>query len=79
MGDRTIDTGTARADPAKRPATIDIKPEEGPSKGKTILAVFERDGDRLKICYDMSGAARPKGFTTRSGTEELLIVYTRAK
>src|SRR5258706_15977842 len=59
-----IDKGTLKLDAAAKPKTCDIKGTDGPNKGRTILAIYERDGDTLKICYDLSGKSHPKEFKT---------------
>ncbi len=48
---------------------------EGPNKGKTIKAIYKRDGDSLTICYDLTGQNFPPGFAT-AGTKLFLVKYT---
>ena len=50
------DAGTLKIDPAKKPKAMTIMGTEGPNKGKTIPAIYEIDGDTLKICYALGGA-----------------------
>src|SRR5262245_37129562 len=52
---KALDQGSVRLDPAAKPKQMDITGTDGPNKGKTILAIYERDGDTLRICYDLSG------------------------
>ena len=40
---------------------------EGPNVGKTILAIYERNGDALRVCYDLTGQSRPTEFKTSRG------------
>src|SRR5205085_8919728 len=47
------DKGTFKIDPKARPMSMDIKGEEGPNKGKTMLCIYEFSGDTLRICYDL--------------------------
>jgi uncharacterized protein (TIGR03067 family) len=54
-----IDKGTVKVDRSAKPMTMDIKGEDGPNTGKTILAIFELEGDILKVCYDVGGQKRP--------------------
>ena len=58
---------------------MDITGTEGPNKGKTFLAVYELDGDTLRICYDLSGKSRPTEFKTTEGTQLFLVSYKREK
>jgi uncharacterized protein (TIGR03067 family) len=73
------DKGTVKLDPSKKPKEIDIVGTEGPNKGKTILAIYELDKDTLKVCYDLSGKARPTEFKTKADTMQFLVTYAREK
>jgi uncharacterized protein (TIGR03067 family) len=73
------DKGTIKLDSTAKPKAMDITGTEGPNKGKTILAIYERKGDTLRICYDLSGKSRPKEFKTREGTQLFLVTYKREK
>jgi uncharacterized protein (TIGR03067 family) len=73
------DKGTYTADATKKPKEIDIKGTDGPNKGKTFPAIYELDGDTLKVCYDLSGKTRPKEFKTTAGTQQFLATYKRKK
>lgn len=75
----SLDKGTYTADAAKKPKEMDIKGTDGPNKGKTFLCIYELTGDSLKVCYDLSGAARPKEFKTTPGTKLFLATYKRKK
>jgi uncharacterized protein (TIGR03067 family) len=76
---KETDRGTLKPDPSQKPKALDIIGTEGPNKGKTILAIYERDGDTLRICYDLSGKARPTEFKTKEGTQLFLVTYKREK
>jgi uncharacterized protein (TIGR03067 family) len=73
------DHGTCKLDAIAKPKALDVTGTEGPNKGKTILAIYERDGDKLTVCYDLSGKARPKEFATKQGTQLFLVTYMRQK
>jgi uncharacterized protein (TIGR03067 family) len=73
------DKGTLKVDPTAKPRSIDITGTEGPNKGKTILAIYELTGDTLRICYDLSGKARPAEFQTKPDTKLFLVTYQREK
>jgi uncharacterized protein (TIGR03067 family) len=74
-----VDKGTVKLNPSAKPKALDITGTDGPNKGKTILAIYERDGDTLRICYDLSGKNRPTEFKTREGTQLFLVTYKRKK
>jgi uncharacterized protein (TIGR03067 family) len=77
-----LDQGTYKLIPTKEPKALkamDVTGVEGPNKGRTLLAIYELAGDTMRICYDLDGKLRPDAFTTRAGTQQLLIIYKRAK
>ncbi len=73
------DRGTVKVDPSKKPKEMDIIGTEGPNKGKTILAIYEMTDDTLRICYDLSGKARPSEYKTAKDTKLFLVTYKREK
>jgi uncharacterized protein (TIGR03067 family) len=74
-----VDKGTAQLDPSAKPKALDITGTDGPNKGKKIPAIYERDGDTLRVCYDLSGKSRPTEFKTETGTQLFLVTYKREK
>ena len=73
------DRGTCKLNPSAKPKALDITGTEGPNKGKTILAIYERNGDTLRICYDLGGKNRPAEFKTTEGTLLFLVEYKLQK
>ncbi|MHC5537994.1 TIGR03067 domain-containing protein [Singulisphaera rosea] len=76
VGDKP-DHGIVKLDPSKTPKQMDITGTEGPNKGRTMLCIYEKDGDTLKVCYDLSGKGRPKAFKTTAGDQLFLVEYER--
>jgi uncharacterized protein (TIGR03067 family) len=74
-----VDKGTVKLNPSAKPKTLDITGTDGPNQGRTILAIYERDGDTLRICYDLSGKSRPTEFKTKEATQLFLVTYKREK
>jgi uncharacterized protein (TIGR03067 family) len=74
-----LDRGTCKLDKSVKPKALDITGTDGPNKGKTILAIYEQDGDTLRVCYDLSGKGRPAEFRTKEGTQLFLVTYKREK
>jgi uncharacterized protein (TIGR03067 family) len=69
-----------KIDPAKRPRAIDFTHTDGPKKDKVDHAIYQLDGDNLKICVnEESGGARPTAFASSAGSSHSLIVLKRAK
>jgi uncharacterized protein (TIGR03067 family) len=73
------DRGTVKLDVSAKPKAMDITGTEGPNKGKLIPAIYETNGDTLRVCYDLSGKSRPKAFKTETGTQLFLVIYQREK
>ena len=76
---KAVDQGTVKLDRSAKPKALDITGTEGPNKDKKILAIYERNGDTLRICYDLSGKSRPTEFKTEAGTQLFLVTYKREK
>lgn len=73
------DKGTYEIDATATPKGMVIKGTDGPNKGKTIPAIYELKGETLRICYDLSGAQRPKEFKSEKETMLCLVTYQRKK
>ena len=74
-----VDRGTVKLNPSAKPKALDVTGTDGPNKGKTFPAIYERNGDTLRVCYDLSGKSRPAEFKTAKQTQEYLVTYKRAK
>jgi uncharacterized protein (TIGR03067 family) len=70
--------GTVKLDPGKRPKAIDLVCSGGRLKGQTAPAIYELDGDGLKLCLGEPGGKRPAGFKTAK-TGHHLVLYQREK
>ena len=79
VGDTIIDGGTLMIDPTKKPKTIDAMATTGSAKGRTLLGIYEFDGDDYKICFGDTGNPRPTEFAAGAGSGNILIVYKREK
>jgi uncharacterized protein (TIGR03067 family) len=73
------DRGTYTIDSATKPKSITVVGTQGPNQGKTYPAIYELDGDTLRVCYDLSGAKRPAEFKSVTGTMLYLVTYQRRK
>jgi uncharacterized protein (TIGR03067 family) len=76
---KAVDRGTLKLNPSANPKAMDITGTDGPNKGKTFPAIYEQNGDTLRICYDLSGKNRPTEFKTEAGTQLFLVTYKREK
>jgi uncharacterized protein (TIGR03067 family) len=79
--DRTnhiVDSGEYLVDDAASPQTMDIVGREGPNAGRTMLAIYQLEADRLTVCYDLDGHERPVDMQPREDQLLLSITYERA-
>ncbi|MDB6089552.1 MAG: hypothetical protein JWN85_2336 [Gammaproteobacteria bacterium] len=73
-----VDVGEYLVDEATFPQAMDIVGREGPNAGRTMLAIYRLDADRLTVCYDLDGKERPTDMQAREDQLLLSITYTRA-
>jgi uncharacterized protein (TIGR03067 family) len=59
--------GTFKLDPTRQPKAVDWTDTFGEDEGKTFLAIYSLEGDRLIFCAADAGQERPTEFTTRPG------------
>ena len=72
------DDGVFTIDAAKSPKQMDISPETGEGSGMKIPAIYEWDGEALRICYATEpGSDRPKSFSTAPYSGQVSVVYKR--
>ena len=79
LGDRKV---KFKLDPGKSPRAIDLIPQDGPDKGKTIYGIYALNKGQLKICAPNFGGdlnKRPTDFKTTSGDGLGLLTLERAK
>jgi uncharacterized protein (TIGR03067 family) len=73
-----VDSGEYLVDDAASPQTMDIVGREGPNAGRTMLAIYQLEEDRLTVCYDLDGQERPIDMQPRADQLLLSITYARA-
>ena len=44
-----------------------------------MVGIYQQEGNRLKVCLDLSGKDRPREFKTKSGSNAILLVFKREK
>jgi uncharacterized protein (TIGR03067 family) len=79
VGDKTVDSGTFKLGAEKKVKTIDSTADIGPGKGKTMLGIYEIDGETIKICFAMPEKERPKEFEAKKGSDHVLYVMKKEK
>jgi uncharacterized protein (TIGR03067 family) len=76
---KTVASGVFKIDSTKSPKEIDIYDESGKKNDKTILGLYEIDGDTYKFCVAPVGKPRPTKFTSEAGSGNSLGVSKREK
>ncbi len=71
---------TVTVDAGKKPAHIDLKPDDGPKKDQLVLGIVVVDGDTIKVCWnDAPEAKRPTEFKTSKDDKNMLLTLKKAK
>lgn len=76
---KTIIKGNFKIDPTKKPKQSEATYTQGDLAGKTVLGIYEVDGDSMRICYAIPGKDRPTEFSSKEGSGHVLITYKRDK
>jgi uncharacterized protein (TIGR03067 family) len=75
---KALGKGTIRLDATKKPRAIDARPA-GAGEGKSLLGIYEFDGNKLKLCFARPGAERPTEFVSKEGSGHTLTIWQREK
>lgn len=71
---------TFKLDPARKPSTIELVPENGPNKGKKAPGIYQFSGDTLTLCLTLQEGKEPPGdFTAKAGSGRVLFTLERLK
>ena len=76
-----VSSAKLKLDPTTKPKSMDIWFTEGPNCGKTVAAIYDLDGDVLKVCIAIGEGddKRPTQFAGPTKPEWLYIEYKREK
>ena len=70
-------SATYKINPTTKPKEIDVTFEEGPQKGKTMLAIYSLKEEVLIICGGTE--KRPTEFISNPKSRDILFVFKREK
>ena len=70
--------GTIKLDPATTPKSVDITYTRGILKGWTVPAIYELDGDNLKVCFAWQSKERPTEFVGDPDGKAVFVIYKPA-
>src|SRR5262245_26912985 len=79
---KTVYEAVIALDPGKKPKHLDEKIASGEEKGETILAIYELNGDTLKIASTTlaeNEPKRPSNFQSKPGSGVVIAEYKREK
>jgi uncharacterized protein (TIGR03067 family) len=76
---KEISRGPSTIDPTMKPKTIDFKPSEGEGKGQEHLGIYELGEMTRKLCFAPPGKPRPTEFSSKAGSEHILVTFEREK
>jgi uncharacterized protein (TIGR03067 family) len=79
FGDMLLMKAKIKIDPSKKPKTIDYDVTDGSAKGKTVLGIYEIDGDTVKFCFAAPDKERPTEFKSKEGSGHTLSFWKRKK
>ena len=82
-GQVAVTSGSIKLHPTSDPKGLDRTWEESRNKdniGKTELAIYEFDGEKLRIVFgDLGGKERPKSLKTVKGDKQTVLIYAKKK
>jgi uncharacterized protein (TIGR03067 family) len=79
-GGKTQENFSFLLDAGKKPKEIDLTLKVGPQKGRVDRAIYQIDGNTLRICIQSDkDAPRPGEFASPAGSKLWLIVLERTK
>jgi RNA polymerase sigma factor (sigma-70 family) len=71
---------TFKLDETTKPRAIDLTVAEGRGKGGVAHAIYELEGDSLKLCFPQNQeGARPTEFSSKVGARQVLFTMRRQK
>ena len=79
FADATRGEGTYKVDPSKNPKTMDYTLNIGSNKGKLQEGIYALEGDILKICGSTPDKPRPKKFSAKADSGQVLLELKREK
>jgi uncharacterized protein (TIGR03067 family) len=77
--DGEIASGTSTIDPTKNPKTIDFTVVKGGGAGGQHLGIYELGENMRKLCFSPAGKDRPTEFSSKPGSEQVLVSFERVK
>jgi uncharacterized protein (TIGR03067 family) len=77
LGMGAVYGGTIELNPETAPKSFRMKFTAGPDTGKTNSGIYELEGDRWRICLNVTGGPAPDAFVTSPGSGRALETLNR--
>ena len=77
--DKEIGKGNSTIVPTKKPRAIDFTSIEEGGKSEQYLGIYELGEKTRKLCYAPPGKERPTEFSSKPGSEHILVTFEREK
>jgi uncharacterized protein (TIGR03067 family) len=74
---KEVSKGTSTLDPTTKPKTIDFTPTDGGGNGIKYLGIYELGENARKLCFVPSKYGRPTEFSSKSGSQNILVTFQR--
>ena len=71
---KPVESGVISQDASSR--KLVLLAESGPHSGRTVRCIYQRTGDRLRICFGLNGN-QPTEFTAKIGENRYLATYRK--
>jgi uncharacterized protein (TIGR03067 family) len=72
-----VETGTFKLDARQKPKVLDVLPDTGPNKGRTLQAIYELESQTHRTCFAEPGGKRPETFAAPAGSKCRLFQLKR--
>ena len=77
--DKLLSVATYKVGEVNKRRTVELDISHGEFKDQKMLAIFEIDGDTMRVCYDLEGKEFPTVFKSTKENKWVLVTYKRKK
>ena len=78
-GEETLLELDIKFDASQKPKTLDSTVATGDQKGQVTLAIYELEGDVLRVCFADPGQPRPTDYSSNAGSLQGMYTAKRVK
>jgi uncharacterized protein (TIGR03067 family) len=72
-----VSKGTFSLDPSKEPKQMDVQHTTESGDSQSMPAIYDVNGDTMRVCYNPEGGTRPSSFSTKPENAYFSAVYKR--